>query len=83
MVKGRKLLMRKIDAFTELHRQRQIIKSMKNVPEEIKAVKSHAMNKVFKKDMEHLDDDTKDLIYRMMDYMEKQCIGIPMKAVKQ
>ena len=83
VVKGRKLLMRKIDAFTELHRQRQIIKSMKNVPEEIKAVKSHAMNKVFKKDMEHLDEDTKDLIYRMMDYMEKQCIGIPMKAVKQ
>jgi len=83
VVKGRKMLKRKINAFTELHRQRQIIKAMKNVPIEIKAVKAHAINKVFKKDMENLDEDTKDLINRMMDYMEKQCIGIPMKAVKQ
>jgi len=83
VVKGRKMLKKKIDSFTELHRQRQIVKAMKNVPEEIKAVKSHAINKVFKKDMENLDEDTKDLINRMMDYMEKQCIGIPMKAVKQ
>ncbi len=83
VVKGRKMLKRKIDAFTELHRQRQIVKAMKNVPAEIKAVKSHAINKVFKKDMENLDEDTKELINRMMDYMEKQCIGIPMKAVKQ
>ncbi len=83
VVKGRKMLKRKIDAFTELHRQRQIVKAMKNVPAEIKAVKSHAINKVFKKDMDNLDEDTKELINRMMDYMEKQCIGIPMKAVKQ
>jgi len=83
VVKGRKMLKRKIDTFMELHRQRQIVKSMKNVPAEIKAVKSHAINKVFKKDMENLDEDTKELINRMMDYMEKQCIGIPMKAVKQ
>lgn len=83
VVKGRKMLKRKIDSFTELHRQRQIVKAMKNVPAEIKAVKSHAINKVFKKDMENLDEDTKELINRMMDYMEKQCIGIPMKAVKQ
>ena len=83
VVKGRKMLKRKINAFTELHRQRQIIKAMKNVPIEIKAVKAHAINKVFKKDMENLDEDTKELINRMMDYMEKQCIGIPMKAVKQ
>ena len=83
VVKGRKLLKRKINSFTELHRQRQIIKAMKNVPIEIKAVKAHAINKVFKKDMENLDEETKELINRMMDYMEKQCIGIPMKAVKQ
>jgi len=83
VVKGRKMLKKKIGTFIELHRQRQIVKAMKNVPAEIKAVKSHAINKVFKKDMDSLDENTKELINRMMDYMEKQCIGIPMKAVKK
>lgn len=83
VVKGRKMLKRKIETFSKEHQQRQIVKAMKNVPEEIKAVKSHAINKVFKKDMEGLDEETKELINRMMDYMEKQCIGIPMKAVKR
>jgi len=83
VVKGRQLLTSKINGFIELHRQRQIAKAMKNVPAAIKAVKSHAINKVFKKDLEHVDEDTKALIERMMDYMEKQCIGIPMRAAKE
>jgi len=83
VVKGRRMLAEKLNNFIELHRQRQIAKAMKNVPAAIKAVKSHAINKVFKKDLEHVDEDTKALIERMMDYMEKQCIGIPMRAAKE
>lgn len=83
VVKGRQMLTTKINGFIELHRQRQIAKAMKNVPAAIKAVKSHAINKVFKKELEHVDEETKALIERMMNYMEKQCIGIPMRAAKE
>lgn len=80
VVKGRTMIQRKLDEFGTLHQQRQIEKAMKDVPTKIKAVKSHAINKVFKKDLENVDEETKALIERMMTYMEKQCIGIPMKA---
>ena len=82
VVKGKKMLRGQLRSFIELHRQRQISKAMKSVPAEIKAVKAHAVNKVFKKEMENLDDEAKELVMRMLDYMEKQCIGIPMKAAK-
>jgi glutamyl-tRNA reductase len=40
------------------------------------------MTEVFKKDIESLDENARLLLERMMTYMEKKCIGIPMKAAK-
>ncbi|MEL6866239.1 MAG: glutamyl-tRNA reductase, partial [Bacteroidota bacterium] len=79
----RELLQEKLDEFGLVYRQRQIEIAMKGVPAKIKAIKSHAINSVFKKDLEGLDQDTLDLMNRMMSYMEKQCIGVPMKAARQ
>ncbi len=69
-------------AFHIIYRQRQIERAMQQVPQEIKAVKSHAMNSVFKKELENLDEHSRDLLERMMSYMEKRCISIPMQAAR-
>lgn len=76
------LLERHLEEFEITYRQRQITRAMQNVPTEIKAVKEHAMTEVFKKDIESLDENARLLLERMMTYMEKKCIGIPMKAAK-
>ena len=82
VIKGKDLLNHQIENFSQQFRQRQIEKAMQVIPQEIKAIKVHAMNKVFKKDLESLDEASYELVTRMMDYMERQCIGIPMKAAK-
>ncbi len=66
--------------FHDLFQQRKIEKALQHVPTQIKAVREHAINSVFKKEIAGLDADSKDLMERMMAYMEKQCISIPMKA---
>lgn len=71
-----------LEEFHLHYKQRQIEKAMQAVPSEIKAIKSHAMNEVFKKELEGLDHKSRDLLERMMDYMERRCISIPMKAAK-
>lgn len=76
------LLKEHIMAFPGLYQQRQIERAMRHVPDQIKAIKSHAMNNVFRKEVEALDGDARELLERMMSYMEKRCIGIPMKAAK-
>ncbi len=83
VVKGKVLLNQQIDGFQIHFRQRQIEKAMRAVPAEIKAIKAHAINEVFKKDLDVLDEHARSVVNRMMDYMERQCIGVPMKAAKK
>jgi len=71
-----------LEEFHSIYRQRQIERAMHRVPQEIKEVKSHAMNNVFKKELEDLDEDSRELLERMMSYMERRCISIPMQAAK-
>ena len=80
---GQKIISKNIETFQTLFKERQIELAMKDVPTEIKKVKAHAMNSVFKKELENLDDDTLELLERMMSYMEKRCISIPMVAAKR
>ena len=66
-----------------LYQARLIERAMSEVPGQIKAIRHNAVNKVFKKEIEHLDPETRELMDRMMQYMEKRCIGIPMKAARE
>jgi glutamyl-tRNA reductase len=68
--------------FQKIHQQRQITKAMSYVPQRIKAVKAHAINEVFKKDVDELDENARDVLERILSYMEKRCISIPMEAAK-
>ena len=65
------------------YRQRMMERAMRSFPVEIKAVKQRAIDEVFAKEIETLDPAARDLMDRMMTYMEKKCIGIPMKAARE
>lgn len=72
-----------IGAFPSALKVRQLELAMRSVPDEIKAVRQKAVNEVFRKDMEQLDDNARALIDQMLTYMEKKCIGIPMRVAKE
>lgn len=81
--RAKRLVTNTLEEFPKLYQQRQLALAMRAVPTEIKAIKDHAMNNVFKKEVDELDEDTRLLLDRMLTYMEKKCISIPMKAVKE
>ncbi len=72
-----------LDAFEELLQERRLELSLKSIPSEIKAVKDRAVNQVFKSDIENLDTNTRELVLKMMDYMEKKCIAAPIKIARE
>lgn len=80
--KARKLIGKRVEEFKMRFRQRQIERAMSDVPTQIKAIKSHAVEHVFKNEIDKLNPEARELVERMMDYMEKRCISIPMVAVK-
>lgn len=82
VVSAKAIIVKNLEMFHAVYQQRQIERAMHSVPKEIKAVKSHALNSVFKKELENIDEDSRDLLERMMAYMESRCISIPMQAAK-
>jgi glutamyl-tRNA reductase len=82
VVKVKTMTAKTLEEFHSIYRRRHIERAMQSVPQEIKAVKSHAMNNVFKKELENLDEHSRELLERMMSYMERRCISIPMQAAK-
>lgn len=83
VTKAKVLLDTELEAFPAYYQQRQLELAMSRIPKEIKAVRKKAMNEVFHKEMADLDDPTKALVEKMLHYMEKKCIGIPMKAARE
>ena len=83
VIKANKLITSQLYKFQETYQHRQIAKALQRVPAEIKAAKQKALNEVFQEDLANLDSETRHLFEKMMDYMEKKCIGIPMRAAKE
>jgi glutamyl-tRNA reductase len=77
------ILETEIAEFGVQFRTRQVELAMREIPLRIKQVKSKAMNEVFKKELDGLDASTIDLMDRMLSYMEKKCISIPMTVAKK
>ncbi|MEM1324494.1 MAG: glutamyl-tRNA reductase [Bacteroidota bacterium] len=81
--RAKKIVGAHLTEFPQIYQSRQLEKAMKTVPDAIKAVKSNALNNVFKSEVEALDDNSRELLERVMSYMEKKCIGIPMQAARR
>ncbi len=76
------LIKQRVLAFRDRWHERQIERSLAHIPEEVKAVKDRAIQEVFAKEFERLSPEAQDLVHRMLGYMEKKCVAIPIKAAK-
>ncbi|MCX6290994.1 MAG: glutamyl-tRNA reductase [Bacteroidetes bacterium] len=69
--------------FHQVLRLRKLELAMKEVPGKIREIKSKAINDVFAREISMLDESSRDLIGKMLDYMEKKCISVPMMMAKE
>lgn len=83
VIKAKEILDLFIVEFENTFRQRQLELALIDIPTEVKALKQKAVNEVFSKDIEQLDDEARKVLENMMDYLEKKYIGIPMKIAKK
>lgn len=76
------LIQARILQFRDRWHERQVERSLAHIPDEVRAVKERAMQEVFGKEFAELDPGAQDLVQRMLGYMEKKCVAIPIKAAK-
>lgn len=70
-------------AFEELHKERRLELALADIPNEVKMIKDRALNMAFKKDIETLDNHSKEVLEKVLQYMEEKYISIPFKASKK
>lgn len=71
------------DAFRNIAKMRAIEVAMRPVPQMVKDIRATAFNEVFKQEIESLDPDSKELLEKVVGYMEKKYISMPMMMAKE
>lgn len=70
-------------AFYPLLKRRKVERAMGEIPKRIKEIKHHALEEVFAKDIAGMDASSKETLQKVVDYLEKKYIGIPISIAKK
>ncbi len=71
-----------IQEFMPILKQRRVEIAMRDVPEKIKEIKHAAINRIFATEIERMDDNSREVLAKVVDYMEKKYISVPMVMAK-
>ena len=63
-------------------KQRRVELAMRKVPEKIKEIRNTAINTVFADEVQNMDEQSREVLERVMNYMEKKYISVPMVMAK-
>ena len=82
LINGEVIIEQNIKEFGPILKQRRVEIAMREVPEKIKAIRSRALNDVFADEINTLDDNSREVLEKVMAYMEKKYISVPMVIAK-
>ncbi|MES2588070.1 MAG: glutamyl-tRNA reductase [Bacteroidota bacterium] len=77
------ILTEAIFEFQQLNRLRKVEIAMREVPMMVKDIKSTAVNHVFKNELEGLNEDSREVLDKIIAYMEKKYMSVPMLMAKE
>jgi len=83
LVHAEKIINQNIDEFLPMLKQRRIEVAMRQVPETIKQIKDRALNTVFADEVQAMDAQSRQLLEKVINYMEKKYIKVPMVMAKE
>lgn len=72
-----------IEEFRLAIKARQVELAMSGVPRKVKEIRETAINEVFAKDIEQLDEQSKAVLGKIVAYLEKKYISVPMKLARE
>lgn len=83
LVHAEEIISHNITEFFSVLKQRRIELAMQEVPRKIKEIKNTAINGVFADEISQMDEASREVLERVMNYMEKKYISVPMVMAKE
>jgi glutamyl-tRNA reductase len=78
-----KIINENIKEFLPLIKQRRVEVAMRQVPDKIKEIREIALNEIFAQDVSKLDPQAREVLEKVINYMEKKYIKVPMVMAKE
>lgn len=72
----------KLQEFETLYHERKVELAFGEIPKQVKAIKDLALNEVFLKEVNSLDDKSKEVLDKVLSYVEKKYNAVAMKTAK-
>lgn len=82
LVHAERIIEQNIEEFMPILKQRRVELAMREVPEKIKEIRRTAVNSVFAEEIQGLDENSREVLEKVMNYMEKKYISVPMVMAK-
>lgn len=82
IVDARKIIQKNLNEFMQVFRERCVENIIREIPVEFKAYKQKALEEVFKKKIQHLNDEQKGIIREIVDYIEEKYNSVTYRKLK-
>jgi glutamyl-tRNA reductase len=69
--------------FDRIFKTRSLELRMREVPDKVREIRDRAMNEVFAREIQALDIQSKEVLEKVVSYMEKKYISVPMVMAKE
>ncbi|MEQ9188572.1 MAG: glutamyl-tRNA reductase [Cryomorphaceae bacterium] len=77
------LVEQRLEEFEDAFKTRKLELAMQEVPALMKEIKLRALDKTFAKEIDQMDPEARKTLEKVIDYLEKKYISLPMKMAKQ
>ncbi len=77
------IIQQKMIAFHDLYKERRVELAFGEIPKQVKAFKDLAINEVFAKELTTLDSNSKEVLEKVLSYMEKKYNAVAIKTAKE
>lgn len=82
LVHAEAIIEQNITEYFVMLKQRKVELAMRQVPQKIKEIRHNAVNTVFADEVQSLDDESRAILEKVINYMEKKYISVPMIMAK-
>jgi glutamyl-tRNA reductase len=82
LINGEAIIEQNIKEFKPILKQRRVELAMSEVPVKIKEIRERALTSVFADEVNGLDENSRLVLEKVMNYMEKKYISVPMVMAK-
>ena len=79
----KKIIARRVEEFKGICRHRQVEKAMSALPQKVQELKHTMISEVFAREINNLDAQSRETLDKVISYMEKKMVSIPMKIAKE